>query len=174
MGYTTDFYGEFRISPTLKPEHNLYLMQFSRTRRMRRDAKIAENMPDPVRISAGLPIGDNGAYFVGGRGFCGQDRDESVVMDKPCGQPGYWCQWIPNEEGNGLEWDGSEKFYEYVEWLNYLIEHFLKPWGYTLDGEVSWNGEGNDDTGVIYARDNCIEAVEDTNPGPSWRQKHAV
>jgi hypothetical protein len=33
---------------------------------------------------------------------------------------------------------------------------YLKPWGYTLDGSVSWQGEDNNDIGVIAVKDNVI------------------
>ena len=70
--------------------------------------------------------------------------------------PGVWCQWIPCDEGAGIEWDGVEKFYNYIEWLDYLIDHFLKPWGYVLNGEVEWQGEERNDLGRIVVRDNAV------------------
>lgn len=194
MGYSTDFSGSFKVTPPLKPEHSAYLWKFAQTRRMKRDAAIAATLPDPVRLAAGLPIGDEGAYYVGSESDYGQTSDASVIdRNQPPGipsydktssfeavrrqkeaaiknnaQPGLWCQWVPTEEGDGVEWDGGEKFYEYVEWLRYLIHNILKPWGYTLNGEVAWNGDEVNDHGVIYVRDNVVEAVEDSNPGPSW------
>jgi len=74
----------------MKPEHVAYLKQFSDTRRMKRDPKKAEKRRDPIRIAAGLPIGPDGAYFVGGEGLGGQDLDKSVVDGNkpPKGQPG--------------------------------------------------------------------------------------
>jgi hypothetical protein len=74
-------------------------------------------MPDPVRIAAGLPIGEDGDYFVGGGGFAGQDKDASVLSynNPPKGQPGLWCKWIPGDEGKTIEWDNADKFYNYVE-----------------------------------------------------------
>lgn len=88
--------------------------------------------------------------------------------------PGIWCQWVPTEDGEGIQWDGAEKFYCYDEWLVYLIEHFLKPWGYVLNGKVSWEGENHSDVGVIYVKDNKVEAVQSeiTNPGPSWEMEN--
>ena len=135
---------------------------------MKRNAKIADTLPDSVRIAAGLPIGLEGAYFVGGSGFCGQDRDASILEynDPPAGQPGLWCQWVPNqkdketwtrsEDGTEIGWNGAEKFYCYIEWLQYIIDHFLKPWGYVLNGEVEWQGERRDDTGLIVVNDNVV------------------
>lgn len=189
MGYTTDFYGEFRLDRPLTPEHKAYLEAFAGTRRMKRDAAKASLLPDPVREAAGLPIGEDGAYFVGSGGYRGQDRDDSIVdyntpplqptydkyrpdfqaylaaeqqaiADGVC-QPGLWCQWLPNEDGTAIKWDEGEKFYYYVEWLEYLIRHFLAPWGYTLNGEVSWQGEESEDRGVIYVKDNVVRDVQD-------------
>jgi hypothetical protein len=78
---------------------------------------------------------------------------------QPSGQPGLWCQW--NIVGNRLKWDGAEKFYHYVEWLEYLIEHFFKRWGYTLNGEVLWEGEWREDMGKIIVKDNVVEKSKD-------------
>jgi hypothetical protein len=158
VGYTTDFDGDFEITPELKPEHLAYINQFAETRRMKRNAKAAELLPDPIRIAAGLPIGNQGAYFVGGTGFMGQESDHTVIdcNREPDGQPCLWCKWIANEEGDRLLWNGAEKFYGYVQWLEYLIKHFLGPWGYTLNGEVEWQGEEMSDRGVIVIEDNKV------------------
>ncbi len=57
------------------------------------------------------------------------------------GKPdGMYCQWIPTEDGTGLQWDGVEKFYYYGPWLEYLISHFLRPWGYSLSGTIRYEG----------------------------------
>lgn len=156
MGYTTDFFGSFDISPAIKPEHEEYINKFATTRRMIRNAAVAETLKDDVRKRAGLPVGNEGAFFVGGEGFMGQDRDKSVVdgNNPPRGQPGLWCQWVV-EDGE-LRWDGGEKFYEYVEWLKYLVTNFFKPWGYTLNGTVEWQGEDRNDRGLIIVKDNVV------------------
>jgi hypothetical protein len=158
MGYNTDFTGAFNVTPTLKPEHIAYLAKFCETRRMYRDQDLASQLPDPVRKAAGLPVGTDGAYFVGGDGYCGQTADASVVLynHPPREQPGLWCQWKPSEDGALIRWDGGEKFYSYIAWLKYLVKHFLQPWGYTLNGRVKWRGEDEGGTGVVVARDNDI------------------
>ncbi len=69
-------------------------------------------------------------------------------------QPGLWCHWVPNEDGTQLQWDEGEKFYEYEAWLDYLIDHFLAPWGYTVSGQVEYQGEERDDRGLIVVEDN--------------------
>ncbi len=174
MGYTTDFSGEFTLNKPLTAEQAAYINKFSGTRRMKRDAKRCECMLDATREAVGLPVGIEGAYFTGGTGMAGQDRDKSILdyNCKPHGQPGLWCQWTVSEDNLTVQWDRGEKFYYYTEWLEYLIEHFFKRWGYTLNGEVSWFGEDDSDRGTIYVKDNMVEAVADeiTNPGPSWDQ----
>lgn len=70
--------------------------------------------------------------------------------------PGIWCQWVPTHDGVGIEWDGMEKFYGYVEWLEYIIEHFLGPKGYVLNGVVRYQGEDIEDVGRIEVKDNVV------------------
>ncbi len=110
MGYQTEFYGDFDVTPALNPEEVKYLLAFSNSRRMARKS---------------------GPYIVEGSdmGFVSSGGDSDVLNgnEPPPGQPGLWCQWIPNEEGTEISWDGGEKFYEAEKWIKYLIEHFLKP-----------------------------------------------
>ncbi len=162
MGYTTDFKGQFAVTPPLADNHRVYLAQFAETRRMKRNAEMAAARPDPLREAVGLPIGINGGYFVGAGSFAGQEYTSDVTdyNAEPSGQPGLWCQWVPTEDGTAIEWDGSEKFYRYTEWLEYLIEHFLKPWGYSLNGAVKWQGEEIDDRGIITVTDNVVTTEE--------------
>ena len=51
--------------------------------------------------------------------------------------PGIWCQWIINSNGR-LLWSGGEKFYFYIEWLQYLIDEYFKPQGYELNGKINY------------------------------------
>jgi len=161
MGYTTDFSGQFDCTPTLQPEHADYLKQFAETRRMKRDAEKASLLLDPIREAVELPIGKEGCNFVGGDGYAGQDHDDSILEynQEPKGQPGLWCQWVPNKDGTAIEWDGNEKFYFYIEWIEYLVENYLAPWGYVLNGEVIWTGEEPSDIGKINIIDNKIEIL---------------
>jgi hypothetical protein len=158
MGYTTDFDGKFNLDKPLSPEHRAYLEKFARTRRMQRNAEKAAQLPDPLREAAGLPIGEQGAFFVGATDFMGQDTTSDVTdgNQSPTGQPGLWCQWTPTEDGTAIEWDGGEKFYDYVEWIQYLIIHFLAPWGYVLNGTVNWEGESRGDLGRIVITNNAV------------------
>ncbi|MFC1707722.1 hypothetical protein ACFL59_13055 [Planctomycetota bacterium] len=157
MGYTTEFVGEFTIDPPLAGAHYAYLERFSRSRHMKRDPKVLETMRDPLREAVGLPIGVDGEFFVAARSP--QTDSDSSVVDfnrPPSCQPGLYCQWRPSSDGRTLGWDGVEKFYDYVEWLRYLIENMLKPWGYTVSGHVLWRGERRADLGQIRVSQNIV------------------
>lgn len=171
MGYTTEFSGQFSITPKLTKAQKAFLLKFSETRRMKRDPeeilRLQESGVFPsgkkdLAIAAGLQIGPEGQHFVHGGGFGGQAIDESIsgYNSPPKGQPGLWCHWVPTEDGKHLKWDGGEKFYDYVEWLEYIIERFLKPWGRAINGEVEYQGEDEDDFGVIVVRNNIVGVYE--------------
>ena len=158
MGYTTDFYGSVTFNKPITEELKNYINKFGETRRMKRDVeKIKKTFPDWEKNCFNGNLGVNGEYFVGGNGFMGQDRDDSIVNynDPPETQPGLWCQWMIDDDGN-LVWDGGEKFYEYGEWLTYLIENFLAPSGYVCNGEIEFQGEDMNDFGTIHVKDNVV------------------
>lgn len=167
MGYNTDFEGSFKLSPALNPEQIAYLNAFANTRRMMRDSTKCEKVSDPLRQAVGLPVGYQGEYcvFSHDRGFMGQDKDDTVIEynDPSNNQPGLWCKWVPTEDGKCIEWDGAEKFYDYVEWIQYLNDNFLKRWGITIDGSVKWYGEERDDVGTIHAKNGVIYTSEDND-----------
>ncbi|MDJ1505212.1 hypothetical protein [Xanthocytophaga agilis] len=70
--------------------------------------------------------------------------------------PSTWCQWVSNENGTALVWDGGEKFNTYIEWLHYLIKNYFEQWGIKLDGEVNWYGDESADKGIITIKDNYM------------------
>lgn len=165
MGYTTDFSGAFLLDRPLEDHHREYLSRFAAVRHMRRETTSTATYPDPVREAVGLDVGHEGAYIL-----CEEGKNVLDPNSPPEGQPGLYCQWTPNADGTALEWDENEKFYHYVEWLEYLVEHFLKPWGYELSGSVHWYGEDPGDSGVIYAKGHRIKAVPDEilRKEPNW------
>lgn len=74
--------------------------------------------------------------------------------------PLFDSQWRPTANGRGVEWNGHEKFYRYVEWLQYLIVHFFVRWGYQLSGTVTWQGETPSDRGQIIVVNNEVVQPE--------------
>lgn len=161
MGYTTTFRGRFELDKLLTPEHAAYLARFAETRRMKRIQVMLNDLPDPIRTAVGLPLGQEGEYFVAGEAASDplQDSDDPSIMDDsepPTGQPSLWCDWVPTADYAGIEWNGREKFYRNELWLFYLIGHFLKPWGYTLHGQVTWRGQDPGHRGAIHVAYNKI------------------
>ena len=73
--------------------------------------------------------------------------------------PGIWCQWIIADD-NKLKWNGGEKFYNYVEWLRYLIDNFFEKWDIKLNGTIKWRGEDMNDIGKIVVEDNKVTVIE--------------
>ena len=101
------------------------------------------------------------------------------------GQPGLWCGWSPGWVGNCLTHDGIEKFYQPVEWLRYLIQHFLQPealaarsdlrhfehftFDHILDGVVAANRRDTAELFLIDVQSNRVSKIvceeETRNPG---------
>lgn len=157
MGYTTQFKGEFSISPELSLDHYNYLVAFSDTRRMKKDVLKLGMLSDPLREAVGLPVGEEGCYSVIESSVSIKDHN-----NPPKGQPGLYCNWVPKENLKKLIHNGSDNFYYFFEWLEYLIKHFFEPWGYVLNGNVLWRGANFDDMGEIIVRDNLVTAKKFT------------
>lgn len=111
MGYTTDFIGHIDVTPPLNGAEQDYLAAFSKSRRWRRPG-------GPYEVP-GNPVADHRA----GPG----DADIDDYNRPPDGQPGLNCDWVPCWDGCCLAFDGYEKFYAAVPWIEYLVGHFLKP-----------------------------------------------
>lgn len=155
MGYSTDFYGSLKFNRDVPVQLQEYINRFSNTRRMPRDNdKIKELYPNWRELCFFGELGNMGEYFAPYT----HSNDDSIIDHngfKVSVHPGLWCQWVI--EGNELVWDGGEKFYNYVEWLHYLIDHFFDPLGYVLNGDITWQGEDSDDCGTIHVFNNFVE-----------------
>jgi hypothetical protein len=114
---------------------------------------------DHVREAVGLPLGPEGAYFVGVPDDHGESHRPSVLDANrpPADQPGLWCNWEPNDAGDRLGCPEGDHFYLFDDWLGYIIEHFLSRWGCTLNGTVAWQGAQEPDRGVLIVRDNVVD-----------------
>ena len=139
--------------------HKNYLISFSRSRRtIFYITDEVKEMFEEYNKSVGLPLGEDGEFIASvGINTSGLHREFNSY---PKNQPGFWCQWIPTEDGKFLEWSQGEKFYEYIKWLQYMINFFFNRWGYKLNGEVSWIGEDKNDFGKIIVNDNLIKILE--------------
>lgn len=156
MGYNTTFKGHIEVNPPLNEKEIDYLTKFSNSRRMKRD---------------------NGPYFVDGSNGAEQYYDNDIidVNNPPEGQPGLWCQWVPSTDGSHLKWNGVENFYNSVQWMEYLIAHFIGDnpiakkksapdfdflEGHTLNGEIKAKGEETNDRWTLYVIENIISVVQ--------------
>lgn len=90
--------------------------------------------------------------------FAEQRHGDNLKEHEEC--PSFYCQWVPTDDGKYLEWDGNEKFYSYIEWLEILIEKFFNPWKIKLNGEVTWEGEESGDLGKIVVKNNVVTAKQ--------------
>jgi hypothetical protein len=81
-------------------------------------------------------------------------------MEDPCAPKDGYCQWQLTKDCRGIEWDHGEKFYNYVEWLQYLIDNVLTPHDVTLSGSVNYSGEEADDNGVLVVENGSVRQVK--------------
>ncbi len=166
MGYTTDFSGRFELSRPLTETERDYINNFSESRRVKRNVNqlMAAHegkfglpaVDDTIERTPQEIYGIDGGYYIG-------DEGESIDYNTPPqGQPGLWCQWVVTDDGTQIEWDCNEKFYYYTKWIEYIIDHFLKPWGVVVNGEVKWYGEDSEDVGMIRITDNEVQELNGT------------
>lgn len=153
MGYTTNFSGHFQTNEPVSQEIYDLVNGLSKTRRMKRDGLSREK------------YGVKGEFFIeeekGNNIFSKPSKGTIVDHNKPPKtQPGLWLQWMFEEDMQTIVWDGGEKFYNYIEWIEYLIIRILEPAGYKVNGQVEWNGEDIGDIGTIRIIDNKIIVKE--------------
>ena len=151
MGYNTDFNGELKIEPVLKPEDKLFLERFSNSRHMKRD------------VVKTIELFGQGNYGVEGEWFLDDKMNPDHTPDivnyncPPSTQPGLWCDFCPNEEGTALVWNGNEKTYDGLEWITYLVTNYLAPRGYVVNGRLDAFGEERGDVWAIVVKDNVVK-----------------
>jgi len=171
MGHTTDFVGHIDIEPALNQDEMEYLTAFSLSRRFARP---------------------EGPYAVPGNPMAARDVErEAVDVDTyntiAPGQPRLYCQWVPCLDGCCLAFDGHEKFYAPVDWMRYLIQHFLKPgakasrsglpafehftFDHQLDGMVVGCRRDTKELFAIQVRDNRVtkKVLRAGRPELQWR-----
>ena len=144
MGYTTEFNGRFNLNKQLDDVTFNFLKKLNETRRMARKVDTK--------------YGVEGEFYVDGTGNFGQGKEPNIIdyNKEPKTQPSLWCSWTPTDDRLHIEWDGSGKFYGYIEWIEYIISKVLAPRGYIVNGSVKWRGEDFDDTGVLEVHDNNV------------------
>lgn len=179
MGYCTWFDGHFKLEKPLAPHHLAYLQAFYDVPHVHWDGDLVNQHPDPLREAVGLPLGENGCSFTG-HGFLdeycyppwsytgsketGPAPTDPAYLGKVCpGTPYHHCPWKPNDDGTELFVPG-DKPYKYIEWLHFLVDHFLTPWNALLNGKMTWHGEWDHDAGIIIVEHNMITVLEADRP----------
>ena len=159
MGYNTYFEGELTPNKPFDKDFVKYINAFSSKRHEPRDVELIKKA-DPLWYKNCLfgNIGPYGMYYIGPYEDWPLPAGESPDFN----MPGYWCQWIIDESSNTVRWDGNKKFYNYVDWLDFIIKHFFELGGYKLNGEIFWHGENFDDAGKISVVDNVVRVYTGT------------
>jgi hypothetical protein len=88
----------------------------------------------------------------------------------------YGCDWQLQEDGETIEHNGREKFYEWLEWARFL-QALLRKRGYIMTGEVDWQGEETGDRGTMIAVDGQITTRpinDDTDQQEAFQAMHAA
>ncbi|MFQ6332111.1 hypothetical protein ACLMAL_39210 [Nocardia sp. CWNU-33] len=109
MGYSTEFTGTIAVTPPLNAEEIEYLRLFAATRHVERH---------------------RGPYYVDGQYGHGDNHDVINDSTPSAGQPGLWCQWVATSGGAGIEGGGEDGFSNAHAWMQYIIDHFLRPGGH--------------------------------------------
>ena len=95
--------------------------------------------------------------------FLDAEHRDPKTHTNPKGIPSIWCDWSINSEGTIIYCDDAFYGSEYTEWLELIIEKFLKPWGRVLEGEATWDGDESDDSGTITIENNVVTAKSITD-----------
>ena len=159
MGYSTDFNGKIKISPKLKDNDKEFLDKFFQIRHMKRDmTKLKDISEDLIK-----ECGKDGCFYLKDYDGIKEMADVKTIINinDSGDMPSFWCDLeIVEEIGETfIQWNGSEKTYGVnVEngWFTWLIDNFFKPCGYVLNGEMTWQGEYDDDTGTIKIENNIV------------------
>jgi hypothetical protein len=153
MGYTTEYDGQISVEPPLNPTEVAYLQAFAATWR-------GERPDDPYYIGSEISLDHTSARLI------------PFNPRPPAGQPNERCCWTPTDDGSAIVWDGSEKFYDGPDWMQYLIDHFLtrtagsfaadpRSEGFTFDhqchGHLRAQGEDFRDRWALAVSGNRVE-----------------
>lgn len=78
-----------------------------------------------------------------------------------------YCQWVPSDYGAGIQWDGGEKFYDSMQWMEYLIGQFFGH-SHLCNGEILAQGEEMGDVWKLVVVNNEVSRKDllETSPEP--------
>jgi hypothetical protein len=177
MGYNTKFKGSLKLSKTLTKEQQKWFNDWTTIRKKHYDSnKLMEHYKGVGSLDG--DYGENGEFF----GYIPNElRDGDNVWksdysqwvngssdlmfpiegknnDSPSNQPSLWNNWMI--VGDELFYNDGDKFYGYIEWLEYIRTKILSKWGITFeDGyKIKWRGEDKGDRGsIVYENGELID-----------------
>ena len=183
MSNMTNLYGHFVLDRPLTAEQIAYLEHFLQMKRYIWDEAFIQGFPDPLREAVSLPVGLQGMYFTGCNDQTFDALQPGIIRDyfdpfkvpyEPeevqqevkaryplvLALPRGHAPWGPTADDMGMSGDRVDNWREPVAWLQFLLDHFLLPWGYELKGEVVYKTfEGEE--GRFVVRDNRVREVCD-------------
>lgn len=74
--------------------------------------------------------------------------------------PSIHCDFEVNSDATGLVWNGSEKTYEAIDWIQLICDDFLDEFGVLANGSLVANGESRGDVWRLDVKDNVVTRVE--------------
>lgn len=161
MSYRVTYDGTLSVEPPLNPAEIKALNAFGESRR--------------IRTTAG-PLDS--------RDLESTHPDVIDYNEPPEGQPGMWCDVRVSEDGTKLTVDESGEPGDITPWVEYLIDHLLKPdavfssvpgevgqkdllrqftFNHVVSGEMKCVGEDGD-VWAIRVRDNAVSQVKPSFP----------
>jgi hypothetical protein len=81
--------------------------------------------------------------------------NEEPERIKDAGKLTGYMQWVPSETLDAIVWDQQEKFYDYEEWMAWLLR-WLDARGIQANGVLDWRGEDSSDIGRIIVKDSAM------------------
>lgn len=160
------FSGRISISPPLNEQEIHFMMAFNHSRRMKRE---------------------NGPYYVHGSGILGQGDDKDIIdyNTPPEDQPSLWCNWTVSQDGKNIQYDDGNKFHYFVEWMEYIIKHFLghNPiakerdprmsflTSHTLNGVIIVKDEDTNTFLFLVVENNIVNQTMENEKAYEWNHK---
>lgn len=86
------------------------------------------------------------------------EQSSLASITDPAPPKGY-MQWVPDESLKHIVWDQNEKFYDYEQWLKWIVAA-LASWGIEAAGSFKWQGESVGDIGELLVVDGHVTSYE--------------
>lgn len=157
------YVGELKLDTTFKnPDgtdndatpYARYLGMFCEVPHWKRNEATCRLIKDPFRDAIGLPPGKYGEFVIGTKKF-----DSSVSSKRPYKHhPSEFVPFAVNLDSEfkmTLNMVGSPRPSVLAKWTSYLLEKFIGPWGYNMNGYISWDDDVT--TGYVHVLNNVLE-----------------